>query len=142
VAGSLGTDKDVEALARAARKAGWTVTVTRSNHLRWQAPEQGEFRSPLTGGPSVPLRVRRKLAQLDPAAFGGAVDEADRAGPVDIDDEVAVALDELAETAEELRAAASAGDPDAAAESLRHARDILRRCEDRFHLAARRARKS
>lgn len=26
-------------LAKLARSAGWTITLTRSNHLRWQAPD-------------------------------------------------------------------------------------------------------
>ncbi|MHB1928784.1 MAG: hypothetical protein ACYDEN_04520 [Acidimicrobiales bacterium] len=74
---NLGTDKDVEALARAARKSGWRVGVDGANHLRWQGPDGQELRSPLTGGPSVPLRVRRKLARArspQPAAPSPTVD--------------------------------------------------------------------
>lgn len=33
--GHLGTHKDIEKLARKARRQGWTVEVTKGNHIRW-----------------------------------------------------------------------------------------------------------
>lgn len=47
----LGANKDVEKLARKARKGGIEVTITRGNHLRWSDPKTGEFlTSALTSG--------------------------------------------------------------------------------------------
>jgi hypothetical protein len=66
----LGTDKDVEDLARRARKAGWTVSIDGKNHIRWDAPEGGSFRSALTGSSGTRLQVERNLARYDPAHFG------------------------------------------------------------------------
>lgn len=67
--GSFGTDKDVEELARRARKAGWTVQVDGGNHLRWSSPFGQEFRSALTGGRGQRKRVEHRLAAMDPASF-------------------------------------------------------------------------
>lgn len=39
--GHLGTHKDLEKLARRARKLGWDVRVTNSNHIRWTPPGEG-----------------------------------------------------------------------------------------------------
>jgi hypothetical protein len=36
--GRLGTNKETEALAKKARKQGWTVEVTGGNHLKWTPP--------------------------------------------------------------------------------------------------------
>lgn len=38
----LGTHKDLEKLARNARRAGWSVELTKGNHVRWTPPE-GDF---------------------------------------------------------------------------------------------------
>lgn len=56
---ALGTDKDVEALARKARKAGFTVEITRGNHIRWTAPDGTSRVTALTGGRAT----RRKVAK-------------------------------------------------------------------------------
>lgn len=40
---SLGANKDIEKLARAARKQGWTVEVTRGNHVKFIPPDGGRF---------------------------------------------------------------------------------------------------
>lgn len=57
----LGSNSDIEKLARQARKKGFDVYVVRSNHIEWLAPpnEDGvrEFiRSPLT--PGDPRRIK------------------------------------------------------------------------------------
>jgi hypothetical protein len=36
--GKLGTNKETEALAKTARKQGWTIEVTGGNHLKWTPP--------------------------------------------------------------------------------------------------------
>jgi hypothetical protein len=36
---SLGANKEIEKLARVARKQGWEVTVTGGNHLKFTPPE-------------------------------------------------------------------------------------------------------
>jgi hypothetical protein len=43
---SLGANKEIEKLARKARKQGWTVEVTGGNHLKFQPPNGG----PIFGG--------------------------------------------------------------------------------------------
>lgn len=35
----LGTNKDIEKLARRARKQGWEVQITRNNHLKFINPD-------------------------------------------------------------------------------------------------------
>ncbi len=35
----LGADKEVERVRRIAEKAGWEVTITRGNHIRWRSPD-------------------------------------------------------------------------------------------------------
>jgi hypothetical protein len=42
----LGANKEIEKLARLARKQGWEVTVTGGNHLKFQPPNGG----PIFGG--------------------------------------------------------------------------------------------
>jgi hypothetical protein len=39
----LGADKDTEKLVRAARKCGWTVSVTGGNHLKFTPPGSGHI---------------------------------------------------------------------------------------------------
>jgi hypothetical protein len=140
VAGNLGTDKDVEALARAARKAGWRVGIDGANHLRWQGPDGREFRSPLTGGPSVPLRVRRKLASLDPATFGSSLQPAEPRPAPDVAAEVEAATSELEDLIDLLRALARDADAETAADLIRDARAVLRACEDALRLGVRSSR--
>jgi len=43
----LGSNKEIEKLARLARKQGWTVEVTRANHLKFLPPGGGK---PVFGG--------------------------------------------------------------------------------------------
>lgn len=134
----LGTDKDVEALARRARKHGWTVEVTGGTHLRWTAPDGAWFTSPLTpGGRLAPLRIRRNLARLDPAGFGQH-DAETEPDDVDLDDEVAFAVAELASASELIQLAGELGDADEAARVVRDAREALRTVEDRIWSAKRR----
>ncbi len=39
-AGMSGTiHKELQPLAKAAREAGWTIEVTKGNHLRWTSPD-------------------------------------------------------------------------------------------------------
>lgn len=45
-----GMPKDLAKLARRVRKLGWTVEVTRSNHVRWTAPDGWTHTSGLTPG--------------------------------------------------------------------------------------------
>lgn len=44
---SLGTNKEIEKLARKARKQGWTVEITKKNHLKFTPPDGGR---PIFGG--------------------------------------------------------------------------------------------
>lgn len=46
--GALGINKDLEPLARRFRKAGGTVAITRSNHVRWTTPDGRIIRTGLT----------------------------------------------------------------------------------------------
>lgn len=43
-----GAPKDYEKLVRAARKQGWTVTITGGNHLKWVAPDGDHLVTSLT----------------------------------------------------------------------------------------------
>lgn len=139
--GRLGTDKDVEALARAARKNGWVVSIDGGTHIRWQSPTTGEFRSPLTGGPSSALRVRRSLAALDPERFGTVQEPIATVAPrSDIRIEVAAAIEELRETTDLLLICAEHHDPVEAARLVRHSRQVLRLSEDAFRSHARNCR--
>lgn len=134
----LGTDKDLEALARRARKYGWAVEVTGGTHLRWTAPSGSWFTTALTpGGGSGPMRVRRNLARLDPSGFGRH-EPAEEPARVDLGDEACFALAELAQAAELIALAADAGDVDAAASVIRDVRNALRLVEERVWLAKRR----
>jgi hypothetical protein len=49
-------------LARAARRAGWTITSTRSGHLAWKPPSGRVIYTPAT--PSDRNGVRNHTAQL------------------------------------------------------------------------------
>jgi hypothetical protein len=152
--GLLGTDKDVEALARRARRAGWVVDTDGRTHLRWRSPRGQEFRSPLTGGRGVRLRVERELAARDPGAFGElAPAVARRAADSDVSQPPAVlAPSELAFAAAELAALAellgelgdgrshTADDLVSAADAVRIGRDLLRDAEGQLRAAGRGAR--
>lgn len=65
--GNLGTHKDIEKLARKARKQGWTVEVTKNNHLRFTPPNGGK---PLIGGlSSCSTGVKKFTYQLRKAGL-------------------------------------------------------------------------
>lgn len=147
---ALGTDKDVEALARRARRCGWSVSVDGSTHLRWEAPSGTVFRSALTGGRTTRLRVERDLAALDPEHFADlapataarALGEAGIESPAAraaFTEEAAVAAEELAAAADMVQLAAEEMDPHAAAETCRLARAVLRDLEESFRSVARSA---
>jgi hypothetical protein len=62
----LGTEKDVEKLARIARRSGFTVEVTSKNHLRWVAPRKtdnhsAQLISPLTFGDKRRIKAIKKF---------------------------------------------------------------------------------
>lgn len=59
--GHLGTDKDLEKLARQARRQGWTVETTGSNHLRWTSPSG---RVIITGLTMSKTSVRHAITKL------------------------------------------------------------------------------
>lgn len=50
MATNLGTTKEVEAYARAARKAGWDVTISGKNHIKWRSPRGEMFMCALSFG--------------------------------------------------------------------------------------------
>ena len=49
-------------LARAARRAGWTITVTRGGHLAWKPPSGRVIYTPST--PSDRRGARNNMAEL------------------------------------------------------------------------------
>lgn len=58
---SLGTTKEIERLAREARRAGWTVEVNGANHIRWTPPLGPSLTTSLTPkNESVTIRRIRK----------------------------------------------------------------------------------
>lgn len=64
--GSLGANKDIEKLARKARKQGWTVEVTRGNHLKFTPPNG----RPIFGGlTSCQTGVKKFSSQLRKAGL-------------------------------------------------------------------------
>lgn len=51
---SLGANKEIEKIARTARKQGWTVEVTGGNHLKFTSPSGARVYGGLTAcGPGV-----------------------------------------------------------------------------------------
>lgn len=60
----LGTDKDLEKLARRARRAGWTVEVNGRNHVRWTAPDGQSFTTGLTMNRRSATVARRRIERL------------------------------------------------------------------------------
>lgn len=125
MADSLGTDPDVEKLAREARRAGWTVEVSGSNHLHWEAPDGHFFTTPLTGSSRTVLRVRSRLRQLDPAAFGKMPLVSQPSLIIPLDDLVGSASQELEMLTQLLAVRSREGDPIGAAEVVRAARRYL-----------------
>jgi len=64
--GHLGTDPDLEKLARKCRSAGWEVAVRRSNHIEWVKPDGDKFRTGLTMNQrSVRNAARRLQRELE-----------------------------------------------------------------------------
>lgn len=60
----LGINKDLEALARKARKAGWTVEVNGRNHVRWTTPDGQSFTTGLTMNRRSATVARRRIQRL------------------------------------------------------------------------------
>jgi hypothetical protein len=58
----LGADKEIEKVAKAARKAKWDVSITGGNHIRWNNP-QGETVciSGLTGATPGWIKAKNQL---------------------------------------------------------------------------------
>jgi hypothetical protein len=138
VAGALGTDPDVEKLARETRRAGWLVEVdSGSTHIRWESPTGDLFFSPLTGARSTVLRVRSKLRRLDPAAFGKMPVLEQETMVISFDDLVGQATDELNGAIQLLSACAQDGDPQEAAEGVRLVRQYLDDLERQLRQRAR-----
>lgn len=143
----LGSTSDIEALARKAKRAGWTVQVVPgSNHLRWRSPDGEELRSALTPqGSRSTTALRLRLAKADPATFGlgGRLPESP-AGEVTAAGEVPVTLGAAADACEGLAAVIredyteAVADPDALAELLRDVREALRAAENDLRAANRR----
>lgn len=63
-----GADKDTQQLARKAKKAGWTVELTRNNHIRFVPPHGQIIIAPLTGSGRSQLNVRRMVEKAIAAA--------------------------------------------------------------------------
>jgi hypothetical protein len=57
----LSSNKDVNDLIKEAQRQGWTITMTRSNHLKWVSPMGDFFFSSST--PSDGRRVVNKISQ-------------------------------------------------------------------------------
>lgn len=67
MASGLGANKDIEKLARKARKQGWTVEITRGNHLRFIPPGGGQA---VVGGlTSCQTGVKKFSSQLKKAGL-------------------------------------------------------------------------
>ncbi len=56
-----GMPKDLAKLGRQLRKQGWTVEFTRSQHVRWVAPDGTVFTSGLTPGAGGLHRTMKSL---------------------------------------------------------------------------------
>jgi|GEM_PF-2124816 len=57
----LGINKDLEPLARQFRKAGGTVEVRKSTHVRWTMPDGTWFQTGLTMNSASELVARRRV---------------------------------------------------------------------------------
>ena len=57
----LGINKDLEPLARQFRKAGGTVEVRKSTHVRWTLPDGTWFQTGLTMSSASELIARRRV---------------------------------------------------------------------------------
>lgn len=67
MAKSLGANKEIEKLARKAKKQGWTVEITRGNHLKFVPPGGGR---PVFGGlTSCQVGVKKFSSQLRKAGL-------------------------------------------------------------------------
>ncbi|MCL2466597.1 MAG: hypothetical protein FWF02_00900 [Micrococcales bacterium] len=66
----LGINKDLEPLVRQFRKAGGTVEVRKSTHVRWTMPDGTWFQTGLTMNSASELTARRRissaLAEMSP----------------------------------------------------------------------------
>lgn len=68
--GRLGASKDIEKVAKAARRQKWTVTVTGGNHIRWLSPNGKDIViSGLTGSTGNDAGWRKSLTQLKRAGL-------------------------------------------------------------------------
>jgi 2-keto-3-deoxy-galactonokinase len=62
--GRLGADKEIEKLAKKARKENWEVTVTGGNHIRWTDPNgKVVCISGLTGANPGWVKAKNQLKQ-------------------------------------------------------------------------------
>jgi predicted RNA binding protein YcfA (HicA-like mRNA interferase family) len=62
MAGRLGADKEIEKIARDARKEGWDVTITGGNHIRWRSPDgKSTVISGLTGATPGWVKAKSQL---------------------------------------------------------------------------------
>jgi predicted RNA binding protein YcfA (HicA-like mRNA interferase family) len=61
MAGHLGANKDIEKLARSARKSGWDVFVTRGNHLRFNGPNGEVIIGSLSAGVTSVKKLSSQL---------------------------------------------------------------------------------
>lgn len=59
-----GADKDTQQLARRAKKAGWTVELTRNNHIRFVPPHGQIIIAPLTGSGRSQINLRRQVEKV------------------------------------------------------------------------------
>jgi hypothetical protein len=59
----LGINKDLEPLARQFRKAGGTVEVRKSTHVRWTKPDGTWFQTGLTMNSASEMLARRRITQ-------------------------------------------------------------------------------
>lgn len=57
----IGINKDLEPLVREVRRAGGSVEVTKSTHVRWTLPDGQVLRTGLTMGSGNAQTVRRNI---------------------------------------------------------------------------------
>ncbi len=61
---ALGINKDLEPMARLARRQGWDVAITARNHVRWTSPDGHVLYSGLTMSSTTARTFQRKLAKV------------------------------------------------------------------------------
>jgi predicted RNA binding protein YcfA (HicA-like mRNA interferase family) len=62
MAKGYGANKETEKMIRKAKSAGWTVEITRGNHLRFLPPDNGPIIiAGLTSSTSGVLQTRKRL---------------------------------------------------------------------------------